>query len=394
MSTGQRIGRLRRERGLSQSGLAAALAAASGRNTVTREEVSRWEHDRRTPTPYWLAHLATVLRVRPEALRPPVAAGPWPGGTADAVAEALDWLVTEPPQVTVRHSGRRVGRALASEVQARVVRLRHLDDTLPGHDLAPLAVAEFDATAALVQDASFSEETGKSLLASLGEAGQILGWIEADMGLHDAAQGHYLAGLRAARQAGDTAAAANIVSCVAYVWTNAGKVREGRLLAAAAVQGAVGKVPPLAEALLHERLAYASAHAGDAVGTARALGPVDDLIEAGLAAGEDQPEWTYWLDHDEADVMAARCATQLGRASVAVPLIHAALDRYSSEHRREMALYWSFLAEAHLRAGQPADAADAVAIAARYAEGTASARVDIRISTLWRALSRAAASGG
>jgi len=391
MSTGQRIARLRRERGLSQSGLATALAAASGRSTITREEVSRWEHDRRTPTPYWLSHLAAVLCVPAGVLRPPVA-GRWPDGAVDAVAEALDWLVTEPPQVTVRRSGRRVGKVLAVEVQERVARLRHLDDTLPGHDLAPLAAAEFEATAALVEDASFNEDTGRRLLASLGEAGQILGWIEADMGLHHAAQAHYLAGLRAARQAGDVAGAANIVSCIAYMWTSAGSLRDGRLLAAAAVQGAAGRVPALADALLHERFAFASAHAGDAPGTARAIGPVDDLIEAGMAAREDQPEWTYWLDHDEADIMAARCATRLGRAQTAVPLIQAALGRYSTEHRREMALYWSFLAEAHLRAGQRAEAADAVATAAGYADGTASARVATRISSLQWALGLAAPS--
>lgn len=183
-------------------------------------------------------------------------------------------------------------------------------------------------------------------------------------------------------------------SCVAYMQTGAGSVRDGRLLAVAAVRGGVGRVPPLAAALLHERLAYASAHAGDPSGTARALGPVDDLIEAGLAAREDEPEWTYWLDHDEADVMAARCATRLGKASVAVPLIQAALGRYSTGHRREMSLYWSFLAEAHVRAGQLADAADAVATAAGYAAGTASARVTTRITRLQRALGLTAPSGG
>ena len=385
MSTGARIAALRRERGWSQSQLAAALAAASGRSTITREEVSRWEHDRRTPTPYWLSHLAAVLRVPPDALRPAVP-GRWPDGAGDALTEALDWLVSEPPQVTARRAGRRVGACLAAEVQARVARLRHLDDTLPGHELAPVAAAEFDATAALVRDASFSEQTGRSLLTSLGEAGQILGWIQADMGLHRAAQAHYLAGLSAAREAGDVAGSANIVSCLAYMATSAGSVRDGRLLAAAAIRGAASRVPPLAAALLHERLAYASAHTGDAAATARALGPVDDLIEAGHAARDDQPGWTYWLDHDEADVMAARCATRLGRAATAVPLIRAALARYSTGHRREMALYWSFLAEAHLRAGQRPEAADAVAVADGYAAGTASARVTARISGLHRAL--------
>jgi hypothetical protein len=149
---------------------------------------------------------------------------------------------------------------------------------------------------------------------------------------------------------------------------------------------------PLAAALLYERLAYASVYAGDAVGTARALGPVDDLIEAGSAAREDEPEWTYWLDHDEAGVMAARSATRLGGATAAVPLIRAALGRYSTEHKREMALYWSFLAEAHLRARQRTEAADAIAVA--DTAGIASARVTTRISGLHRALGLAAPSDG
>ena len=76
---------LRRERGLSQSELAAALAAASGRTTITREEVYRWEHDRRIPTPYWLSHLAAVLHVPTRALRPSVP-GPWPDDAGRQVA--------------------------------------------------------------------------------------------------------------------------------------------------------------------------------------------------------------------------------------------------------------------------------------------------------------------
>ena len=69
MTTGDRIAALRRERGWSQSQLAAALTAVSGR-VVAREEVSRWEHRRRTPTPYWLSLIAGALGVPPAGLRP------------------------------------------------------------------------------------------------------------------------------------------------------------------------------------------------------------------------------------------------------------------------------------------------------------------------------------
>lgn len=43
--------------------LAAELCAASGHPTVTREMVSRWEHGRRVPGPFWITNLAAVLRV-------------------------------------------------------------------------------------------------------------------------------------------------------------------------------------------------------------------------------------------------------------------------------------------------------------------------------------------
>jgi hypothetical protein len=113
---------------------------------------------------------------------------------------------------------------------------------------------------------------------------------------------------------------------------------------------------------------------------------VGDLIEAGSAARDEQPEWTYWLNHDEAAVLAARCATRLGDAAAAVPLIEGALSRYAPDHVRELALYWAFLAEARLRAGQRAEAAGALGEAERHAAGTASARVEQRVGELRRAL--------
>jgi len=49
--------------GWSQGRLAAELCKVSGHPTVTREDVSRWEHSRRVPGPFWITHLAAALRV-------------------------------------------------------------------------------------------------------------------------------------------------------------------------------------------------------------------------------------------------------------------------------------------------------------------------------------------
>lgn len=63
MAIGGLIRELRLALGWSQGRLADALCAVSKHATVTREEVSRWERGKRSPGPFWLRHLATMLDV-------------------------------------------------------------------------------------------------------------------------------------------------------------------------------------------------------------------------------------------------------------------------------------------------------------------------------------------
>lgn len=60
---GQLIRELRLAVGWSQARLADHLSERARHATITRDEVKRWESGKRTPGPYWLAHLATVLQV-------------------------------------------------------------------------------------------------------------------------------------------------------------------------------------------------------------------------------------------------------------------------------------------------------------------------------------------
>jgi transcriptional regulator with XRE-family HTH domain len=62
VSIGPLIKDLREGAGLSQSELADILCDLSGRPTVTRETVSRWENGKRNPT-FWLPYLAEALGV-------------------------------------------------------------------------------------------------------------------------------------------------------------------------------------------------------------------------------------------------------------------------------------------------------------------------------------------
>src|SRR5580700_5551570 len=69
-SIGELIARQRERLGKSQYTLAEELSQACGRGdgVPDRSMVARWETGRRIPTPYWRAHLATVLHLAPAVL--------------------------------------------------------------------------------------------------------------------------------------------------------------------------------------------------------------------------------------------------------------------------------------------------------------------------------------
>ena len=62
-SIGEVIAGLRCGLGWSQGRLAEELGTVSGHPSITREYVSRWEHGRKVPGPFWIEHLAAVLQV-------------------------------------------------------------------------------------------------------------------------------------------------------------------------------------------------------------------------------------------------------------------------------------------------------------------------------------------
>lgn len=68
VSVGALIRDLRTTHGWSQGHLAGLLCDASGRSSMTREEVSRWERGKVIPGPYWIEHLSVVLAVNRNVL--------------------------------------------------------------------------------------------------------------------------------------------------------------------------------------------------------------------------------------------------------------------------------------------------------------------------------------
>lgn len=320
-----------------------------------------------------LADLVTVLGYEDQEITPDT-----------ALRMAHLWLVTEPPQVTETAAGRRVGAGLLHRVQARVDHLRRMDDFIGGGDLHQVVTHELDATAELVRRGSYPHDIGARLLVATGELCQLAGWVLDDAGQHDQAARHYIAGMHAAQAGGDTPLAANLLSTLSYQVANVGNAKDAVILARSALRGVESSGTPLVRALFWDRVAWAHARSGDLPGTLRALGEADEAYDQ--RGQGDEPEWVYWLDRAELDVMAGRCFVELNQPTRAEPLLSASIARYDHAHAREAALYRSWLAETYVKAGEIEQASAEATRVLDLTDGVNSNRTAERLTLLRREL--------
>lgn len=300
------------------------------------------------------------------------------GGRAAAgvgLAAALSGLARPPV-------GRRVGRHYPQRLRERTARLRRLDTVLGGGDTYRVYLGEYQATKALIRDTSHSEATGRALRSVLAEQAQQAGWAAFDAGREaDAAELHRLSH-EAAVEAGDLPLAGNALAFLAYQCLPEDP-RGGRELAVRSVAEAGAGAPPGVRALLHQRLAWAHASAGEPCAAERALA----AAEAALTEIDGpQPDWARWVDHTEVQIMAGRCWTEFHRPLRAVPVLEKALGRYDDTHARDKSIYLSWLARAYLTAGEPEEAAVVVGRALELSADVSSARPCAHLAPVLRRL--------
>jgi transcriptional regulator with XRE-family HTH domain len=355
MSVGRLIRQLRQARGWSQSRLAAELNERAGDLTITREYISRrWESGKVAPSPYWTRHLADVFGVAVGDLE------------ADDV-QRREFLVTAAGLAMTSLPLSRIGRTDIQRLHRRTARLRRLDDVMGGADTYSVYAAETQSTAQLIRDATIDT---RPLTALLAEQEQMTGWAAFDAGRHETAREHYETSLRAATEAREHALAGNALAFLAYQMTATS--RDGVDTAEASYQAARHDATPSVKALLLERLAWSYAVAGLTNETARSL----DRARDALHARDDRPEpdWVFWVNDDELDIMAGRCWARLGKPHKAIPVLAPALERMSDTCARDKSLYLTGLANAYIDADDLDEAAGIAVYALDLAEGIASVR--------------------
>ncbi|MGH4025737.1 MAG: helix-turn-helix domain-containing protein [Pseudonocardiaceae bacterium] len=348
-----------------------SLTGMAARTHFSKPLLGLLETGKRTIRPEHVAAYSRALNVSLDALY---------GPSNDPLRVAHEWLVDDSPSVVHSQTGRQIGRTLACDLENRVIKLRHLDDFVDSDELFPVVRKELSEVQDVVQSASYTSKIGQRLLIVVGELSQLAGWVASDSGLYSEAQHLYLRGVSAAQQANDRALAAQLLSSLSYQIANVGKPQDAALLARSAVKGAVN-ASPVVRALLLERVCWASARSRDRDGTRRALDAVDDAYEE-RSADITEPEWVYWLDRKEIDMMAGRCLVELGAPQAAEPLISSTIKSYDTSHVREVALYLSWLTEAYARAGVLDAARDTLARTRTAARRIKSTRVELRINEI------------
>jgi tetratricopeptide (TPR) repeat protein len=222
------------------------------------------------------------------------------------------------------------------------------------------------------------------LLSVLAEQAQQAGWAAFDAGKHDDARSLYEDSHQAATEAEDAAFAGNALAFLAYQKSDRDH-RAGSEIAAQSCRTAGPDAPPSVRALLHERLAWTHALAGNASETERAL----SVAESSLSEAEPtaSPDWAAWVDYTELQIMTGRCWTELRRPLRAVPVLENVLSCYDDTHARDKALYLSWLADSYLAAGEVEQAAAVTGRALELSAGVASVRPRQRLAPVLQQLS-------
>lgn len=357
--------------GLSQDALARRLG-------VERSTVVRWEAGKTAPAPWVRPPLAEALQVSDDQLDDLLRQAEGDDDAVDrrAFAGLATGLALAP--LTRARSGSRIGATQVQQLHLRTARLRRLDDHLGGMDTYAVYTSELAATERLMKSASYSSTVAGALTGVLAEQAQMAGWAAFDAGRFAESRRHYRHALDAARESGDAGLEGNSLAFIAYEKADRATAQESTRVAGT-------RATPRVRALLHERLAWAHAVSGQALAAERALEAAAAAVREQAAAPE--PDFVFWVDPLEIDIMTGRCLAELHRPR-AIPVLEDALNRYDDTHARDKALYLTWLAHAYLDADEPEKAAAVTGRALDLAAGVGSVRPGGRLRGVLQRLGR------
>ena len=323
MTLGAVIKELRERAGLSQADLAAEVCKRSGRNTVSRHEVGRWELGKRKPSLYSLRFIAGALGVDVEDLLSV--------NRRQFVSAAL----TVPMAVRmVSRTSRKISLGEVTAIDEMEHTIRQLDNELGGGHVYGVAAQCLNARVMpMIRTGSYTAPVGKKLKRSAARLGHLCGWTAYDMRQYASADGHFDTAYEISNEIGDRAFAGEILAAGSHqAIHNRDLRRAGKLARGAQEIGTQTSTPGLlAETCILEANVWALA--GDARACGNALHRAEVALDRVSAA--NSPDWISYMDVGYVAARFAHCFRDLGDTSKARDYAHSAIEMSEALHRTQ-----------------------------------------------------------
>ncbi|MCT9003554.1 helix-turn-helix domain-containing protein [Streptomyces rhizosphaerihabitans] len=384
---------LRKKAGRTQEEQAAAINTVSGRDTMTRREINRYEQAKNIPTNHTVAHIAVACGLSPEHLqREAAAARAWRRKSARRAGEDQDDVkrrtllegavvgaaAAAEPWERLTHAlkkGMRVDSAAAATLVDRASALHVSEGHQTALELQGEVEGHLDAITAALPRAGEYERT---MTIAGGETAALAGWVAWDLGDHRRAHAYYKVTMECAEAAGHPPLRALALAYASYGAATPGRAAE---LLAQAAKDVRGPGNAAASAWVYGRLAEEAASVGDDTNALRALERARFAYD--FADHTAEQAWVRFVTPYRMDSLALSVYGQLGRHELAETADHA-VDRLGRDLPESGVVVLGDLASALLRGG---DLDQGVYVSRQFA-----AAVEARPNTMGRARAAAIAS--
>ncbi|WP_333745476.1 helix-turn-helix domain-containing protein [Streptomyces sp. IBSBF 2950] len=385
--------RLRKKAGRTQEEQAAAINVVSGRETLTRREINRYEHGQNIPTNHTLAHIAVACGLPPEDLQREAAAARarrrkgarnegedqddvkrrtlLGGAVVGAAAAAEPWerlahALGRDRKIDAEGAATLVGRARDLHVREGNLTALELQHEVEGH---------LDTLTAALPRAGEHE---RALTIAAGETAALAGWVAWDLGDVPRAHSYYAVTMDCAKATGHPPLRALARAYASYGTVSAEKAAK---VLAEAVQDVRGPGNAAAAAWTYGRLAEEAANTGDETNALRALDRARCAYD--FADHTSEQAWVRFMTPYRMDSLALSVYGLLGRQELAETADHA-VDRLGRELPEAGVVVLGDLATALLRGG---DVDQGVYVSRQFAAAS-----EVRPTTMGKARAQAVAS--
>jgi hypothetical protein len=246
-------------------------------------------------------------------------------------AACLDWLVGSANSDRAPHATRVVARDV-EEIVATTAMFDGMDRAFGGEHSRDLAVKYLTDTVVPKLSGTYDEPTGRDLFHAAAVLCEVIGYMAYDADKHALAQRYFIQSLRLAKEAGDSAYGAYVLSTMSHQAMYLHKPREALRLAQAARQSYTGThvLAVQTESAMQEARAHAALN--DEGAATRALHAAEQFF--GQQSAEGAPNWAAHWGETLFAAFAGHCWLDLGKPAEARPLLVTAGQGANGQTRR------------------------------------------------------------